>query len=115
MAQATVKDTTGYVNYVYNISARGTTEVASQLLGLSGMAYLLNVFYWIIQNETTADTRTRLSNKTTKELVDYLIGVDKSIKAGFENAIYFQEWSVGSDILRKRGYGILGPSDLYNL
>ena len=38
MAQATVKDTTGYVNYVYNISARGTTEVASQLLGLSGMA-----------------------------------------------------------------------------
>ena len=65
--------------------------------------------------ETTADTRTRLSNKTTKELVDYLIGVDKSIKAGFENAIYFQEWSVGSDILRKCGYEILGPSDIYNL
>ena len=65
--------------------------------------------------ETTADTRTRLSNKTTKELVDYLIGVDKSIKAGFENAIYFQEWSVGSDILRKRGYKIHGPSDIYNL
>lgn len=65
--------------------------------------------------ETTADTRTRLSNKTTKELVDYLIGVDKSIKAGFENAIYFQEWSVGSDILRKRGYEIHGPSDIYNL
>ena len=38
MAQAAVKDTTGYVNYVYNISARGTTEVASQLMGLSGMA-----------------------------------------------------------------------------
>lgn len=65
--------------------------------------------------ETTADTRTRLSNKTTKELIDYLIGVDKSIKAGFENAIYFQEWSVGSDILRKRGYEIHGPSDIYNL
>ncbi len=65
--------------------------------------------------ETTADTRTRLSNKTTKELVDYLIRVDKSIKAGFENAIYFQEWSVGSDILRKRGYEIHGPSDIYNL
>lgn len=65
--------------------------------------------------ETTADTRTRLSNKTTKELVDYLIGVDKSIKAGFENAIYFQEWSVGSDILRKRGYKIHRPSDIYNL
>ena len=65
--------------------------------------------------ETTADTRTRLSNKTTKELVDYLIDVDKSIKAGFEHAIYFQERSVGSAILRKRGYEILGPSDLYNL
>ena len=65
--------------------------------------------------ETTADTRTRLSNKSTKELVDYLIGVDKSIKAGSENAIYFQEWSVGSDILRKRGYKIHGPSDIYNL
>ena len=65
--------------------------------------------------ETTADTRTRLSNKTTKELVNYLIGVDKSIKAGFENAIYFQEWSVGSDILRKRGYKIHRPSDIYNL
>lgn len=38
MAQGSVKDTTGYVNYVYNISARGTTEVASQLMGLSGMA-----------------------------------------------------------------------------
>lgn len=65
--------------------------------------------------ETTADTRTRLSNKSTKELVDYLIGVDKSIKAGFENTIYFQEWSVGSDILRKRGYKIHRPSDIYNL
>lgn len=65
--------------------------------------------------ETTTDTRTRLSNKTTKELIDYLINVDRSIKAGCEHAIYFQEWSVGSDILRKRGYEILGPSDLYNL
>ena len=65
--------------------------------------------------ETTADTRTRLNNKTTKELIDYLIGVDKSIKAGSENAIYFQEWSVGSDILRMRGYEIHGPSDIYNL
>ena len=59
--------------------------------------------------------RDSLSNKTTKELVNYLIGVDKSIKAGFENAIYFQEWSVGSDILRKRGYKIHRPSDIYNL
>ena len=38
MTQGSVKDTTGYVNYVYNISARGTTEVASQLMGMSGMA-----------------------------------------------------------------------------
>ena len=65
--------------------------------------------------ENTADTRTCLSNKTTKELIDYLISVDQSIKAGFKHVIYFQEWSVGSDILRKRGYEILGPSDLYNL
>ena len=65
--------------------------------------------------ETTADTRTHLSNKTTRELVDYLIGVDQSIKAGFEHAIYFQEWSMGCEILRKRGHTILGPSDLYNL
>lgn len=84
------------------------------------MAYNLNMdlhepFGILEVVETTADTRTRLSNKATKELVYYLIGVDKSIKAGFENAIYFQEWSVGSDILRKRGYKILGPSDLYNI
>ena len=38
MTQGSVKDTTGYVNYVYNISARGTTQVASQLLGMSGIA-----------------------------------------------------------------------------
>ena len=38
MTQGAVKDTTGYVNYVYNISARGTTQFASQLMGLSGMA-----------------------------------------------------------------------------
>ena len=37
MAQETVRTTTGYVNYVYNISARGTTQVASQLMGLSGV------------------------------------------------------------------------------
>ena len=38
MTQGSVKDTTGYVNYVYNISARGVTQVSSQLLGLSGVA-----------------------------------------------------------------------------
>lgn len=65
--------------------------------------------------ETTADTRKRLSELTTVELIRYLKSVDQSIKAGFEHAIYFQEWSVGSDILRKRGYEILGPSNLYKL
>ena len=37
MTQGSVRDTTGYVNYVYNISARGTTQVASQLMGLSNV------------------------------------------------------------------------------
>ena len=37
-AQGSVTNTTGYVNYVYNISSRGTAQVASQLLGLSGIA-----------------------------------------------------------------------------
>ena len=62
--------------------------------------------------ETTADTRKRLSNLTTAELIKYLQDVDKSIKSGFEHAIYFQEWSVGVDILRLRGYIILSPKDL---
>lgn len=65
--------------------------------------------------ETTADTRTRLSNKTTKELVDYLMDVEASIHAGFEHAIYFQEWSVGLDILRSRGFVILSQSELKEL
>ena len=62
--------------------------------------------------ETTGDTRTRLSNKTTFELIKYLLNVDQSIRSGFEYSIYFQEWSVGQDILRKRGFTILGPNDL---
>ena len=62
--------------------------------------------------ETTADTRTRLSNKTDNELIKILIDIDASIRAGFDHAIYFQEWSVGTDILRKRGYGYLSPTDL---
>ena len=65
--------------------------------------------------EATADTRTRLSNKTTKELVDYLIDVNQSIKAGFEHGIYFQEWSIGTDILRKRGYEIPHTDDIHKL
>ena len=37
MNQGSVRDTTSYVNYVYNISSRGTAEVTSQLMGMSGM------------------------------------------------------------------------------
>ena len=37
-SQGSVTNTTGYVNYVYNISSRGTAQVASQLMGLSGIA-----------------------------------------------------------------------------
>lgn len=65
--------------------------------------------------ETTADTRKRLSNKTDKELMELLISVDNSIKEGWDHAIYFQEWSVGTDILRQRGYGYLSPNDIVEL
>lgn len=65
--------------------------------------------------ETTADTRKRLSNKTDNELIRILVDVDRSIRAGFDYAIYYQEWSVGTDILRLRGYGYLRPSDLRGL
>jgi hypothetical protein len=62
--------------------------------------------------ETTADTRKRLSNKTDNELIKILVDIDRSIRTGFDYAIYYQEWSVGTDILRLRGYGYLRPSDL---
>lgn len=65
--------------------------------------------------ETTADTRRRLSEKTDNELIKLLVSVDKSIHEGFEHAIYFQEWSVGTDILRLRGYGYLSPRDIRTL
>lgn len=65
--------------------------------------------------EKTNETRKRLNMKNDQELIAYLIDVDKSIKAGFEHAIYFQEWSVGTSILKNRGYEILRTTDLYNL
>ena len=37
MVQGAIKDTTTYVNYVYNISSKGTAQVSSQLLGLSSL------------------------------------------------------------------------------
>lgn len=65
--------------------------------------------------ETTADTRKRLSKKTDKELMELLMSVDRSIREGWDHAIYFQEWSVGTDILRQRGYGYLSPNDIVEL
>lgn len=65
--------------------------------------------------ETTRETRDRLNKKDDQELIKFMIDVDQSIKAGFEHAIYFQEWSVGHDILRSRGYEIFTTEDLYNL
>lgn len=65
--------------------------------------------------ESTRETRKKLEKKSDEEIIDILKDVDQSIKNGNEFAIDYQRWSVGSDILRKRGYEILGPSDLYNL
>ena len=35
--QTAVGNTTGYVNYVYNLQAKGTAQVTSQILGMSGL------------------------------------------------------------------------------
>lgn len=37
MVQGAIKDTTTYVNYVYNISSKGAAQVSSQLLGMSSL------------------------------------------------------------------------------
>ena len=76
------------------------------------MANMLDCFEVI---ETTADTRKRISNMTDNEVIKLLLEVDRSIRAGFTYGIYFQEWSVGTDILRQRGYGYLTPSELNQL
>lgn len=65
--------------------------------------------------ETTADTRKRLSNKTDKELFKILIEADRDIQNGRHFASTYQEWSVGTDILRQRGYGYLSPKDIVEL
>ena len=36
MSQSGIKNTTGYVNYVYNLSARGSAQVLSSIAGMSG-------------------------------------------------------------------------------
>jgi len=64
---------------------------------------------------TDRDVRSKLIEKTDVELVKHLQDVDQSIKAGFEYASYFQEWSVGTDILRRRGYKIITTDDIHQL
>jgi hypothetical protein len=61
------------------------------------------------------DVRSELMEKTDVELIKHLQSIDQSIKAGFEYAVYFQEWSIGTDILRKRGYEILRTDDIHQL
>ena len=36
MSQSGIRNTTGYVNYVYNLSARGSAQVLSSIAGMSG-------------------------------------------------------------------------------
>lgn len=64
----------------------------------------------ILRNDR--DIRSELMEKTDVELIKLLQKTHMSIKAGFEYAAYFQEWSIGCDILRKRGYEILNFDDL---
>ena len=64
---------------------------------------------------TDRDVRSELMEKTDLELIEHLQSIDQSIKAGFEYASYFQEWSIGTDILRKRGYEVLRTDDIYKL
>ena len=61
------------------------------------------------------DVRSQLIEKTDVELIRHLQSVDQNIKAGFEYASYFQEWSIGTDILRKRGYKIVTTDDIHQL
>lgn len=61
------------------------------------------------------EVRAKLEKKTDTELIKHLQNVDQSIKSGFEYASYFQEWSIGTDILRKRGYEVLRTKDIYEL
>ena len=61
------------------------------------------------------DVRSDLMEKTDVELIKHIQSVDQSIKAGFEYASYFREWSIGTDILRRRGYDIVTTDDIYQL
>ena len=61
------------------------------------------------------EVRKELMKKSDEELIRKMQDVDQSIKAGFPYASYFQEWSIGIDILRQRGYNITRTNDIYNL
>lgn len=65
--------------------------------------------------EETKDTRKKLEKLTDKELIEKMIDVDRSIRSGFPHNIYYQEYSVGMQILRKRGYEIYTKEELYKL
>lgn len=65
--------------------------------------------------ETTKETRQKLEKLNNKELIKKMIDVDQSIRAGFPHNIYYQEYSVGMDILRKRGFEIYTKEELYKL
>ena len=65
--------------------------------------------------ESTKETRKKLEKMSDKELIEKMIDVDQSIKAGFPHNIYYQEYSVGMDILRKRGLEINTRKELYKI
>lgn len=56
--------------------------------------------------EDVKETYKRLENMSDKKLIDFLQSVDRSIKNDKNKFIYYQEWSVGTDVLKKRGYDI---------
>lgn len=65
--------------------------------------------------ESTKETRKKLEKMSDKELIEKMIDVDQSIRAGFSHNIYYQEYSVGMDILRKRGLEINTRKELYKI
>lgn len=56
--------------------------------------------------EDVKETYKRLENMNDQKLIEFLKNVDQSIKNGEVKFIYYQEWSVGTDVLKKRGYDI---------
>ena len=77
------------------------------------MWYENNIDFELSRNDR--EVRSELIEKTDVELIKHLQSVDRSIKAGFQYNVYFQEWSIGTDILRKRGYDIVTTDDIHQL